>query len=214
MFVANSEDLQTGLVYVLTNEAMPGLVKIGITGSDPNSRAEQLYTTGVPVPFTVEFAGRVSDSRVVERALHNAFRDRRVNPKREFFELEPDQPIELLNAFDVVDITAEFADEVEGASSEGERNSRDRLRKRRPPLNFAEMGIPAGSELVFEGDGETTVTVVDERQVSLDGTEYSLSAITRTLKGLPRNIQPSPHWRHEGRLLRDIYNETYPLDLR
>ena len=31
------------------------------------------------------------------------------------------------------------------------------------------MGIQP-RELVFEGDGETTVTVVDERQVSLDGT--------------------------------------------
>lgn len=211
--MSSGEDSQSGLVYVLTNEAMPGLVKIGITSSDPNSRAEQLYTTGVPVPFTVEFAGTVSDSRMVERALHNAFRDRRVNPKREFFELEPDQPIELLKAFDVVDATAEFADEVEASSSESERKSRDRLSKRRPPMNFSEMGIPAGSKLVFEGDGETTVTVVDERQVNLDGTDYSLSAITRILKGLPRNIQPSPHWSYEGRLLRDIYNETYPFDL-
>ena len=212
--MTSGEDSRSGLVYVLTNEAMPGLIKIGITGSDPNSRADQLYTTGVPVPFTVEFAGTVSDSRLVERALHNAFRDRRVNPKREFFELEPDQPIELLKAFDVVDVTAEFADEVEASATEGERNSRDRLCKRRPPLNFSEMGISSGSKLVFEGDGETTVTVIDERRVDLHGTEYSLSAITRTLKGLARNVAPSPHWRHEGRLLRDIYNETYPLDLR
>ena len=57
-----SNDTEAGLIYVLTNEAMPGLVKIGITGSDPNSRADQLYTTGVPVPFTVEFAGEVPNS--------------------------------------------------------------------------------------------------------------------------------------------------------
>ena len=39
------------IVYVLTNSAMPGLVKIGYTAQDDaNSRIAQLYTTGVPVP--------------------------------------------------------------------------------------------------------------------------------------------------------------------
>jgi len=45
------------IVYVLTNSAMPGLVKIGYTAQDDaNSRIAQLYTTGVPVPFTIEYA--------------------------------------------------------------------------------------------------------------------------------------------------------------
>ena len=38
-----------GYVYVLTNEAMPGLVKIGrTTANDPQTRVSNLYTTGVP----------------------------------------------------------------------------------------------------------------------------------------------------------------------
>ena len=36
--------------------------------------------------------------RAEEQALHNAFRDHRINPKREFFEIEPDQPIEMLSS--------------------------------------------------------------------------------------------------------------------
>lgn len=40
------------IVYVLTNSAMPGLVKICFTAQDDaNSRIAQLYTTGAPVPF-------------------------------------------------------------------------------------------------------------------------------------------------------------------
>ena len=189
---------------------MPGLVKIGITGSDPGSRADQLYTTGVPVPFSVEFAGEVPNPRPVEQALHNAFRDRRVNPKREFFEIEPDQPIELLRSFGVTDVTSAVSEEVESSASESERSSRDRLSRRRPKLNFVEMGIPIGSELTFEGDGETTVTVTGERQVTLDGTPCSITAATREVKGLDYNVQPSPHWRYEGRLLQEMYNESYP----
>jgi hypothetical protein len=36
------------IVYVLTNEAMPGLVKIGRTTGDLASRIRGLYQTGVP----------------------------------------------------------------------------------------------------------------------------------------------------------------------
>lgn len=208
--MGNSDDTGAGLIYVLTNEAMPGLVKIGITSSDPSSRADQLYTTGVPVPFTVEFAGKVPNPRPVEQALHNAFRDHRINPNREFFEIEPDQPIEMLRAFGVTDVTSTVSDELESASSEAERNSRDRLSSRRPSLNFIEMGIPVGSVLTYEGDGETTVTVIDERQVSLDDAICSLTRATRELKENSYDVQPTPHWRYQGRLLRDIYNETYP----
>jgi hypothetical protein len=210
--MSSGEESTEGLIYVLTNAAMPGLVKIGITGSDPRSRADQLYTTGVPVPFTVEFAGTVQNARLVERALHNAFRDHRINPNREFFQVEPDQPIEMLKAFAVVDVTSTVSAELEESTSEGERNSRDLLRKRRPPMNFVEMGIAIGETLTFAGDGETTVVVVEERQVELNGERRSLTAATRQLKDLDYDVQPAPHWSYQGRSLRDLYNETYPTN--
>ena len=47
--MAISSETEAGLIYVLTNEAMPGLVKIGIR---VGSRAQH----HCPVPFTVEFA--------------------------------------------------------------------------------------------------------------------------------------------------------------
>ena len=73
------------IVYVLTNPAMPSLVKIGQTSSmDVKNRLVQLYTTGVPFPFKLEFACKVSNSVEVEKALHQAFAPYRVNPSREF----------------------------------------------------------------------------------------------------------------------------------
>ena len=143
------------MIYVLTNEAMPGLVKIGITGSDPNSRADQLYTTGALFHSPSSSPVRFQTPRPVEQALHNAFRDHRINPKREFFEIEPDQPIEMLRAFGVVDVTSAVSNEVESSASEGERNSTVSAVADHP-LSFLEMGIPVGSQLTFEGDGETT----------------------------------------------------------
>ena len=40
------------IVYVLTNPAMPGFVKIGMTDkNDVQIRMRELYGTGLPLPF-------------------------------------------------------------------------------------------------------------------------------------------------------------------
>lgn len=86
---------QFSLVYVLSNPAMPSLVKIGRTShDDANIRIAQLYTTGVPVPFTLEFAARVQNAEEVEKAIHIAFGPYRINPKREFFALMWNKPLQ------------------------------------------------------------------------------------------------------------------------
>ena len=47
-----------GIVYVLTNPAMEGLVKIGKTSrSALENRMGALYSTGVPFPFNCEIRG-------------------------------------------------------------------------------------------------------------------------------------------------------------
>ena len=54
--------MEYGIVYLLTNPVMPGLVKIGMTTQeDIDKRMKELYTTGVPVPFVPqEFLFRLS----------------------------------------------------------------------------------------------------------------------------------------------------------
>ena len=79
----SGQDASSGIVYVLTNEAMPGLVKIGrTTQDDPQVRMDQLYNgaSGVPVPFDCVLAMRVEDLKSVEKALHKAFGPQRINP--------------------------------------------------------------------------------------------------------------------------------------
>jgi hypothetical protein len=83
-------DNANGIVYVLTNPAMPGLTKIGMTTQEEiTSRLNQLYTTGVPVPFECVYACQVKDCDRVEAAFHLGFGNVRINPKREFFKIEP-----------------------------------------------------------------------------------------------------------------------------
>jgi hypothetical protein len=90
------------------------LVKIGYTSqADAKDRIAQLYGTGVPVPFNLEYAARVDNAEKVEEALHTAFAPNRINPKREFFRIEPEQAIAILRILEKADATAEVSQQAE-----------------------------------------------------------------------------------------------------
>ena len=101
-----------GIVYVLTNPAMPGLVKIGRTTNEIIDRLNGLNTTGVPLPFECSFACEVDDCKLVEDALHKAFYPNRINRKREFFKIDPDQAIVILRLFTKKDVTPAVTEEI------------------------------------------------------------------------------------------------------
>lgn len=105
-----------GIVYVLTNSAMPGLVKIGMTTrGNIDDRMKELYSTGVPVPFDSVYACeiKVSNCAKIEKALHKAFEPNRINANREFFRIDAAQTTAILELFDRKDITSEVTEEIE-----------------------------------------------------------------------------------------------------
>ena len=73
-------------IYVLENDTMPGVLKIGYTGKKPEERATQLSkSTGVPTPFRVAFATKCHDGEGMEYEVHQELKEYRVNNDREFF---------------------------------------------------------------------------------------------------------------------------------
>ena len=196
------------VVYVLTNSAMPGLVKIGHTSQeDANVRIGQLYTTGVPVPFELAFACKVQNAEDVEKALHTAFGPNRINPKREFFRIDPEQAIAILRLLHTEDATREVSQQPTGIDQQSVAAA-EQLRSRRPNLNFEEMDIPIGSILQSTRD-ETTVTVVAAKRVKLGEEEMSLTAATREMLGNEHDVAPGPFWTFNGKRISEIYEETY-----
>ena len=92
-----------GYIYALTNEFMPGLVKIGRTDRNPELRAKELFTTGVPVPFKIQIAKRVKDPIEKEKLLHSIMGRHEVDEKlrkREFFRSDIDSILELFELID------------------------------------------------------------------------------------------------------------------
>lgn len=78
-----------GWVYVFSHPNIPKLVKIGQSSHDPEIRAAELYTTGLPGPFHVEYKGLFENYDQLERKVHYELSDCRFNSGREFFEIEP-----------------------------------------------------------------------------------------------------------------------------
>ena len=81
---------KSGYVYCLSNPIYKGVYKVGLTKNEPMIRMRQLYSTGVPMPFRLEFAKFVPDCRQSESNIHQLLsaKGSRVNPKREFFEVK------------------------------------------------------------------------------------------------------------------------------
>ena len=72
-----------GWIYVLTNKAMPGLVKIGFSTKDPIFRVEELSGTGLPFAFDLEYDALVNEPRDVEQKVHKRLAEQR--EAKEFF---------------------------------------------------------------------------------------------------------------------------------
>ena len=210
------QDSNKGIVYVLTNSAMPGLVKIGMTTRESiDTRMKELYSTGVPVPFDCEYACEVkaSDCAKIEKALHSAFKPNRINDNREFFQIKPEQATAILELFDRKDITTEVNAEIENDLTPEDKVAGEKIKSsRRPPMNYREMGLHTGIKLTFVKDSSVQVTISGDKKVLYNGEEFSLTAVTKRLLGITHALQPTAYWEYECKNLRDIYDETYSLE--
>lgn len=208
--------MEYGIVYLLTNPVMPGLVTIGMTAQeDIDKRMKELYTTGVPVPFECQFACRVkkTDCVKIEKALHTAFEPQRINANREFFRINVGQAKAILELFHHTDVTEEVTDEIQNDLTDDDKAASAKAQPHRPALNFYEMGMQKGDVLLWKEDPSISVVVDSERRVIYQGEAVSISALSAKLKGYnTKHIAPGKYWTYKDRLLDDIYDETYPFE--
>jgi len=169
-----------GFIYILENEAMQGICKIGRTKNVDN-RVESLNGTNIPFRFKCVFECKVRDYIKVEKAIHKILDKCRVQKDREFFYIEPEQVIPLLELLKI-------------------ENSKR--------FSFKEMGIKEGEDLIYLHNPKIKAKVVDvdKRLVKRYGEDpCSLSELTEELLGY--SSAPTPHWEYKGKTLQKIWNE-------
>ena len=75
-----------GWIYVLSNEYMPNIYKVGMTTVSPENRAKELSSaTGVPDKFKIEAAFYSENPAADESDIHECLKEYRINESREFF---------------------------------------------------------------------------------------------------------------------------------
>lgn len=95
-----------GRVYVLSNKAMPGLLKIGYTMNTAEGRVKELSSaTGVPSEFLIEYQVECRDAASVETLVHESLHNMRYNNSREFFSISLVDAVDLIrkHAKEIID---------------------------------------------------------------------------------------------------------------
>jgi len=87
-----------GWVYVITNRAMPQLVKVGFSTKDPHLRAKELGSTGTPHPYLVAYDVLVYAPRNLERRVHERLAHMREG--KEWFRCSVAQAIAAIQTLD------------------------------------------------------------------------------------------------------------------
>jgi len=189
-----------GIVYIFTNEAMRGYVKIGKTTTSVEQRILELSrSTAVPLPFECYYAVRVNDMNKVEGALHDAFGDHRVNPRREFFNISPERIVAILKLLSVEEVVVS---RNAGVESKEDAVAIEKARKKKSAFNFKMVDIPAGAELEFIRDENIKCFVApDQKHVIFKDREISLSEAAGEALGSSWWVQGPAYWTYNGEIL-------------
>jgi len=90
--------MSVGYIYVLSNSAMPDLIKIGFTNRDVNDRAQELSAaTGVPTPFEIEYYCLTRNVENIEAEVHKRL-SKYQHPGKEFFSISLAQAVNVIDS--------------------------------------------------------------------------------------------------------------------
>jgi hypothetical protein len=71
-----SEKTMAGFVYIFSNPAFPDFLKIGQSTKDPSTfRKDELYTTGVPLPYECEYYILLTMTDRINKSVRQKLKD-------------------------------------------------------------------------------------------------------------------------------------------
>jgi len=195
-----------GIVYILTNDAMPGIIKIGITEDSVENRIKTLDNTSLPLPFRFYFAIESKRYKTIERNMHDAFAAFRVRENREFFRMDPERAVSALKIAGEKEI--KFANTMIDDTGTEVKETITQSKKTGKRFSFASIDVPIGAELTFTRNEDVKCKVVPNDKVEYEGKEYSLSGLAdmllRKLGYDWKSVQGSNFFEYNGKTLYQI----------
>ena len=164
------------IIYILTNDAMPGFIKIGRTSASIEQRLKDLDNTNMPLPFQCFYAAKVNKLDFIEKKIHYIFGEQRVRNNREFFRVDPNRVKAAIELVALEEVTPQVQPVLD--QEENEAISKN---ERRSPFRFSLVKIPNGTILKFARDEKIACQVVDDKHVLFEDQVTSLSSAASKL---------------------------------
>lgn len=131
--------LPVGRVYVLSNKAMPGLLKIGFTMNTVEGRVKELsLATGVPSEFVIDYQVECRDPAGVESHAHAFLHEKRLNKGREFFSISLEEAVMVIRSY-AVEIFEEEISKPIGSKNDSVTGIEDYRTERERVSNWYEV---------------------------------------------------------------------------
>ena len=199
------------VVYILTNESMSDIIKIGIT-DNLSRRLRELDNTSTPLPFECFYAVEVDDAKAIENLLHEAFDDKKVRERREFFYCTPEQAKSALKIAETMGGKDVTPTEVV-VETEQDKQALDNAKKRKGRVDyFGILGINAGETLTFSKDSSITCEVGNNGQVLFRNESTTLSGSALTIVSEMgynwQQVRGAGYWCYKGTTLLDLYQQA------
>ena len=181
---------EPGYVYILTNPSFrEDWVKIGKSSRPVDVRSKELDNTAVPMPFDIYATLKTAKYSEVEKLVHKTIdrlTDLRIRQNREFFNIVPEQALDILRDIAttlddaVIEVYIDGKPVVDGKDVKKHKEMEGKKREHiRPRLKFSMIGIKVGDELVFTPTG-IKVRVASDDQIEYEGRIYKLSPFVGT----------------------------------
>lgn len=210
----------TPVLYVVSNEAMPEYIKIGIsTQAGLPARIQSLSGTNVPLPFNLIYVFAYKNARKKEDLLKKLYEKERVTNK-EFYDksiLSDDNLHRLLvemegKEIDINEFSKEGPSKIKKADNTPE--IKPKPEGQASTFTFEMLGIPVGSELNFIKHPEIKCVVTDNNKgINYEGAPSSLSGSARKIRkdlGFgDYRVQGGSYWEYQGEKITDIRNRLF-----
>lgn len=181
-----------GFVYILTNPSFrEDWVKIGKSSRPVDIRSKELDNTAVPLPFEIYATMQTTKYDKVEKHVHkliDRLTDLRIRQNREFFNVQPQIALDILNDIaKMIDdaVVTVYKDNKPIYNKEEEPHTKEQdpaVSKRvvkRSRFKFSMVDIPIGAKLIFAPTG-AEVRVVDDDKIEYQDRIYKLSPFVGT----------------------------------
>lgn len=209
-----------GQIYILSNPALEGFVKIGYAGDGNVKSRLGTLNSAVPYHFRVCALYETDTDTRSDLLLHRLITT--INPElrasaidensgkpysSEFFKMSPEDACSVLKNIAIITGTESRLTICSSLSPQEQYEEKDaedaRERYNQSQFRFSFIGLGTGDEVQFKGDSTISATICDDKHVIYEGEEYSLSKLAQKLTGTDSSLRGPAYFTYDGEALTD-----------